>query len=491
MTAYEGPPRFYTFAGPRAFPRSEQSAPSSQFLRNAQVLRNCRARTLTAEDPPRPDVSSTVSTRCINIGALGALLALAPLSACSEEAAGVCSEEALVARLDAAAAGETVTVGACTIAVSSISIPAGVRLQGTGAESAIQTSGGAMPGITVLDGATLESIEVRASDGTAVAVVGGTGTLRDVDIIGPVTADRALDFGVVVPANRIGLVLADAGGTTPVLLEDVNVRGFADFAVNLFGSRVSWDRGTVGAGLGSGIFQSGGDAELRSVTIEGMLQGGRLTAGFGGVTVDGAMVRTEALLVRDNEGAGLLHDASSVSHADLSVIENQVFGLWTQRGSRFVIEGASSFERNDGPALSILDPAGAHDVRGVDISETRRRSTVVGMGGDEDIADGIHIVADDSTMVRLEDVTLRDNERAGLLVTVRGGVVDPASFVNVSVDAAGSQLGAIAQEPEMTIPLGTWDVGITRTGAAEANDLGASPLDYLGIVMPMGLPAPP
>jgi hypothetical protein len=115
----------------------------------------------------------------------------------------------------------------------------------------------------------------------------------------------------------------------------------------------------------------------------------------------------------------------------------------------------------------------------------------------QEIGDGVQLTGSYDA-VRLANLTIRGNERAGLLVDAAPGV----TFEAVTVDAAGAAFGALAGGRDvargvLTVasPAG-WDSGITRTGAAVANDATApGELDLivtspdvagaLGIIAPM------
>src|SRR5690606_15067638 len=117
--------------------------------------------------------------------------------------------------------------------------------------------------------------------------------------------------------------------------------------------------------------------------------------------------------------------------------------------------------------------------------------------GVQEIGDGVQLTGSYDA-VRLANLTIRGNERAGLLVDAAPGVM----FEAVTVDAAGPAFGALSGGRDVargvltvSSPAG-WDSGFPATGAAAATDAAApAELDLivstpdaagaLGIIAPM------
>jgi hypothetical protein len=407
--------------------------------------------------------------------------------------ADVCTEEGLAAALEGAGEGGVVTVGDCEVETSGLTVPPGVTLTGASENSAIRGTR-ETAAVTLSEGSALSALRIASETGTAVAVSGvERARLSDLTIRGPVTPENVADHPASSASTRIGLLIRDSGdAAAPVVLERVSVRGFADVGVALVSSHVRWEEGEVAEGLGAGLLASGGRTELRAVALQEMFQEGRLTATYAGVFLDGAEVESDDLVVADNAGAGLLHDGASAVHHCIVVRNNALLGVWTQRAPRFELSGETSLLQENGRVgLAIHDPAGPHRVADATIEGTREVPRVVGMWGMDEVADGIHLVADDTTEVTLESLVLRDNLRTGALLHVREGMVDESTLRAVTVEASGDSYGVVAQDPGGPIPSGAWDADVARNGAAVTNDVMPSELDILGVVIPMGLPVPP
>ncbi|HJL15261.1 MAG TPA: hypothetical protein RMH99_06375 [Sandaracinaceae bacterium LLY-WYZ-13_1] len=436
------------------------------------------------ESPARISYSRSLAARALLLAAVVLALGCAP---------DTCTEAGLAAALEGAGASGVVQVGDCEVETTGLVVPAGVTLTGTTDASAIRGLG-PDPAVSLGAGARLTELVVAADDGVAVDVSGvESALLADLTIVGPVTPDNVADHPASGTASRIGLLIRDSGtDDVPVRLERVRVRGFADVGVGLVRSEVRWVEGSVSESLGAGLAVSGGRLVLASVTLRDMLQEGRLSATYAGVFLAGAEVESEDLVVEDNAGAGLMHDAASAVHHCIVVRNNALLGMWTQRAPRFELTGATSIlDGNGRVGLAIHDPAGPHMVSDVTITNTRVVPRAVGMFGMDAVADGIHLVSEDTAAVTLTSLELRANLRAGALIHVRSGMIDPATLRSVTVESSGSAYGVIAQDPAGNIPSGAWDTDVTRAGAAVTNDAMASQVEILGIIAPMGLPVPP
>ncbi|MFK7988797.1 MAG: hypothetical protein AB8I08_22445 [Sandaracinaceae bacterium] len=396
----------------------------------------------------------------------------------------LCSEDALRDALNTAPTGTRVEVGDCEVdTASGLTVPSGVSLAGSTPSSAVVASGPVA--LALSSGATLESLLVRAAS-AGVSASGGS-VLRDVTIVGPVTADNAETVGAA-DGDRVGLLVRDADD---VVLERVSVSGFADLGVAVVDSdAVRFSDSEITTGLGAALLVRGGSVDLSGVGIRGMYQGGRLLPVFGAVFLSTA-ITSSALDVCDNEGVGVFQDGGTAVHRGLRVHENALAGVWTQRATGFEVSETSSIVSNGGAGLVMINPMGSHMLTDLVVRDTREIPESRGMFASEGVADGVHLVADDTSSLRVMGVELDSNARSGMLLHVRGGMVDVATLVDVTADAEGAAVGVTAQTPTRAIPSGAWDADVTRTGAALANDVAPDLLDIFGIVEPMGLPAPP
>jgi len=427
-----------------------------------------------------------------------ALLLLISSAGCDE---AICDADELRSALAGAAVGDTVAMGACRIELSgSLSVPDGVTLRGEGAQSVL--AGGMDAPVIVLRGdtrgATLSDVRVEsggskpaiyATAGTGKPVVSGVSVsaargagigaqqldaleLRDVDVTGPVRLeDIGLLPAVVQPTESAtqGVVFVEVGrGSSVALLERVRLTGFASNAALFVQSRVIWRGGSVGAGRGSGIFVSGGSLEAEDVEVSEVGQSSSsLIPAAGVIATDGAAVAATGLNSTDSyAGSGTANNVLGVlaTSATLRLTNSMVarvgsVGVWAQRSPLIDIQGGMFAECSLAGVLGVdTDQVG---VDGAAIEMTR----LVRLTDATEIGDGIE-VRGATTRTRLAALRLAGNARAGIVLDAAGGALD-AEISDVVVDGSGTQLGAVAQNG--TIPPG-WDVGVTRAGAAAAND---------------------
>lgn len=403
----------------------------------------------------------------------------------------------LQAALDGAAAGEAVELGACTVS-GSFTIPAGVELAGEG--GAVVRGSIAMGEASTLRGVRVESstvgIEAGAASIEGVTVVAergigvrvrGTSALLGVEIAGPVTPENADAVPPMPSAGETathGLVVENA----EVALSDVSVRGFAGFGVVLSASTVYWNGGAATGNLGTGVFVSGGTLTLTDVEIAGTLGGVQPLPAYGAVFTGGAAIESDGLSIHDNEAYGILQNSSTSTHTALVAESNRDVALWVQASDRFEISGESRVAGNRIAGVVLVDAANVA-IRNSTIDMTEVGTRIDGEVGTVEVGDGILGVLPNADTLRLENVRLTGNGRAGIVIDVDATPFPAGVFSNVTVDATGTAFGAIAQSPAGPIAGGAWDVGVNRLGAAPTNDAGiASRLDVVGIVGPMFLP---
>ena len=427
------------------------------------------------------------------LGSVACVVSGAVSPGCSDGSDACPDAAALQARLDTAAPGDTVSLGACTIA-GPLTVPAGVRLQGAGSDQTTVSAGDRSRAVTLLPGeppatvadlavesdgcagivavgagrVAIESVEVRASRGVGVALEGLSGAdIRAVDVRGPIdaaTADTVSPprppFGCgSSPLATHGIVLVDVAGAS---LSAVTVEGLAAFGVVAVRSTIAWTDGSVSDGLGAGFEILGGSAQLDRVTVSGMRHGAGATESFGGVIAGGADVTTTDLVVDGNAGFGLLHDGSSAVHTGLSALDNGFAAAWAQSMTAFEIVGASTLEDNAFAGVVAIDSTGVV-LRGGVVSGTVEGVRVSGVRTVR-AADGVSLVSSDAT---LEGLELVSNDRVGVLVDLGGGSSASVALDGVAVDGTGTELGVIGQNG--TLAAG-WDDGVTRAGATVGND---------------------
>lgn len=475
-----------------------------------------------------------------------ALITAAALGGCEAQ---TCSAGGLAAALGAASPGEVVEVGRCRVEGAFV-VPAGVTLRGSANETvlasddpssvvvelqdgarleALRVEAGGRAGVVVRGDATVADVMIDAIHGVGVYVRGGAVTLERLSIAGPVTASNAADdrWIRVAPspsaagcpsescecdegavdamservcvagtwttwAPTIGLY---ASGAT-LALEEVSIAGVAEVGLIADDSSLAWSAGSVRDVIGTGVLLRGGDATITGVTIERVVSGLRGVPSYGLIHTGDNDLTTERLSIAGGERFGLLSLEATGAHRDLSVRDHGDVGVWVASSDRFELEGESVIADSGFAGVVVSESSGVTlDGATVEGTATVRRS--VGTFGVQEIGDGVQLTGSYDA-VRLANLTIRGNERAGLLVDAAPGVM----FEAVTVDAAGAAFGALSGGRDVargvltvSSPAG-WDSGITRTGAAAANDAAApAELDLivttpdaagaLGIIAPM------
>lgn len=420
----------------------------------------------------------------------------------------ICSASELEAALRDAPAGGTVTVGACRIE-GRFTVARGVTLEGQGPlQSTI-----AGPGTVLVvegAGASIEGLRIEHGTGHGIVAIDATSLalrdvavhapavgraaiglvrvddvlLEDVTITGPVTAANATDVPAMPDETNTalyGLLFVDVTAR----LERVSVTGFALAGAAWANSDVTWLDGSASTNLGLGVWMNGGTVDLQRVAITDTLRGFRGDPTFGlAVGSDTTLTTTDVELARAQGGFGMFQDGGNSTHMDLEASENAAGGLLVQRTTAFALHGADVHD-NDFAGLLAIE-AGGLLVATSTITATRLVSRVVSGLDPIEIGDGIQLVRPTTgSMVR--GSMLAGNERAGLLLDLGGGDTSTVAIEGVGVDATGAAFGAVAQNG--TVAPG-WDAGITRSGAAAANDAAfTGGLAVTGIVAPTDLTA--
>ncbi len=465
------------------------------------------------------------------------------LAACSTP---LCDHDAAEAALAAASAGETVELGACEVQ-GPLHVPPGVTLAGTGGTVVVAPAGsgaivllGGEPASTVrglavrVEGrigilargggrAAIEDVDVDASRGVAI----GATELSELSIArttlrGPIDETTALDpiYLRVVAGPPVAGACTDpscectpgdvrgdeacdasgrwatmtathgvyASGVGSVVLTDVEVIGFAEHGVVLSESDAVWNGGRIDATLGTGLRQVGGTLSASDVTVEHTYAGLRGEAPYAIAVTDEARFDGARLTVSDNDRYGLVLVGSAGTSASMIAERNGDAAVWLGGTDEFALTDGS-FADNRFATLVITESSN------VAIERTRvdrtRAMELAGLrpGGVVRLGDGVHVHAS-TAGIRLADMTLGDNERAGIVLDLGASGTPDVAFSTVVVDGTGSQLGAIAGRLSGDWTLATetpagWDTGITRGGVVGTNDAAfTGTLDAIDLLAP-------
>jgi hypothetical protein len=442
-----------------------------------------------------------------------ALVAWLALTGCE---GGLCSAAELEEALTSAEAGDEVRLGACEIE-GAFEVPTGVRLVGAGNGTVLRSVEGGAPVLLVTSSepVTVESlrlavdhgglgaravgagplelhgVQVEVARGVGLGVADGTLRLRDVTLVGPITAANATTASTrSSETGTWGLT----GQSCSVELDRVRARGFAVGAVGVEDCTTVWrdddDLADVEAtrGLGIGVF--GGTAELEGVEVTGLLAG----IGAPGVALAAtglATLRATDLRVTSGAGYGVLADGADVELVRAVIEDLGLTGVQVQRGALDATD--LTLRRNGGAGVVALDAARVRIEHAV-IAEHRSVLLPSDAGDDVRVADGIHVRRVGATGapidLALREVALEDNPRAGLLLDAAESA--PAMLSLIAVRARADAEGALGVVAQRTMLPAGWDAEVTREGAPAANDpLFATELDLVGIIMPPILPPPP
>jgi hypothetical protein len=231
----------------------------------------------------------------------------------------------------------------------------------------------------------------------------------------------------------------------------------------------------------------GGTLSLSDVEIRSTMASGGSVPAYGAVFRGGATIDTARLVLADNGGYGAIHDDTTAAHLDLIGERNAQPALWVQACPSFALSGAASRIADNGLGGIVAVDVASLQVRDAAITTTRTLTRLVGTDAIQ-VGDGIHLDLATTAGVRIADVRLTDNERAGMLVsTAEATVADTAIG---AVEVSGASLGVVAQSDAAVITSGTWDSSVVRGGATIVNDAAfATRLDIVGAVAPMFFPA--
>jgi hypothetical protein len=178
------------------------------------------------------------------------------------------------------------------------------------------------------------------------------------------------------------------------------------------------------------------------------------------------VVETYNVTVCNSDDLGLFHESVAATHFDLHVHDNAHVGVWAQRCESLEVLGVSMIERNLLAGVALVESGAAVLRDGEFNGSLAGVSLWSSLDSSEPVGDGIHVVRPAGS-VRLENISMSDNERVGLLLTAYDEEWDDFVVEDVAVTGSGEELGAIAQGS--AIPDG-WDQAVTRTGTVVEND---------------------
>lgn len=441
---------------------------------------------------------------------LPALLGISSLGACASP--GVCTAADLSAALASAAPSSTVDVGACTIEGSFV-VPASVSVRGAGPASVLvnASGGGAVLDISAgqshVDSLTLRTtngssalrsvhasqlavtgVDVDVVRGAGIGVSGGSLTLDDVTLHGPITHESAATASSDPTMTGVWGVIADGAS---VQFGTVHLAGFSVGAVAIEGGSLTWtdtnDAIDIESSRGTGIVSFGGAVTLHGVEIGDTLSGlgvaGMAIASVMGahdsapsLTIDGATISAGA-------GYGIVAFDTALQLDHLSVDGVGLVGLQAQRGS--VDATNVSVHGAGGAGIALLDVTSIR-ITHTTLSSQRMVSLPTDLGSAM-FGDGIHVRRTSSTSspvnLVVTDASLDDNPRAGFLLD--GDSDAPATLTLTDVRAGATSTSALGVVAQNTIVPSGWDSGVVRMGTPVTNDpMFSTTIDVVGLLMP-------
>ncbi len=410
-------------------------------------------------------------------------VALAPTSAAAQTATDGASLSAALAN---ATAGDVVQFDGYI--VGDFTVPAGVTLLGT--TTAIIEGTGAGAALTVVPGATtttvknltvvsdgrygiwvsgagathLNNVAVSATRGVGIA---GEGTdslaLTNVHVLGPVTEDNAH----AVPADVSPFDTATHGlillGVDDAALDGVHASGFAEAGAIIAASTTAIWRSHFDRNVGTGLVLAAGDTTIDNSSADLTFRGARTESErVAGVAIGAdANVTTTRLRTVNNEGFGVFQDESGITeHHRLASLANLDGGLWAQDAEYLGVDRAS-ISGNSNTGIAAIDTTYAL------IADTWVVAThSTSIDGKAAQGDGILLI---DTPGALDHVTLRGNDRVGLLATLdSSSSPDDITLTDVVVAGPVGAFGVVFQT-HFSI-LATVMDGIRRLGSVATND---------------------
>lgn len=428
---------------------------------------------------------------------------------------------ALEARLASSAAGDVIDVAGCSL-VGSFRVPPGVTVRGPASldgSITLETETGLT---TVLDDvdvtterlgvatigtgvARIEDGSVTVTRGVGLSLSASEGHVERMTLTGNVTEanrdeSRWLSSTSATDATH-GLLVG--AGTVEVI--DARITGFSWAAVSA-GSGLTEGTGpvdltvrtsVVGQGLGVGISSSAEQLELDRVVVDEVWSGVRGWPSFALLAISGEVTSASSSITHA-DGFGLVQLAGTSNHGDLVIEHTGDVGAWFGTAVEAGFIGAGTRIADTGFAGILAVDAASLAMVGGTIEGVRAERRTVGVSGAIEVGDGIDAIG---TAVALRDLSITGAERAGLLLD---RAMPASALTNVRITSEGAGLGAVqgtidrAAEDFTVAAVPGWDVGITRLGAALANDAafsGSLPVavsarppsaaDALAVVAPM------
>ncbi len=407
----------------------------------------------------------------------------------------ISSAQGLTQALASARPGDIIQLGAVTIE-GGFDVPPGVTLQGRGpgdttvvgpcnrpavslmAQDAITTSvrdlsialvmaeEGHVPVGILARGARsaeIKAVNIRADFGFAIAAEGlGALRIEDVALSGPVTPQIGMGLQNVPAPHELathGLTLVDVNSAS---LARVDIENFGIHGALFVSSDTTWTDGAIRGGFNDGLAVESGQLNLQGVRISSTQDGAGLRPAVGALFLN-ADTQSDSFTVEQVDGFGIFQEQGDGRHLNLSAQQNRDAGLIGSRPALLEVSGELA-----GNGFAGMVAVAAADLRLHDaiIRDTVERPVALDVTGIVRAGDGVQLVG--AQTASLDNVSLLQNERAGLILDLNGGDTANISLNAVSVTVTSTtQGGAIAQDGTV---LPGWDNGVTRMGTNATND---------------------
>lgn len=466
---------------------------------------------------------------CARLGPLSMVSLSIVIAGCGGGVEPTCDGAEVIAQLAASGPGDVVTLPACRFEASLV-VPAGVTLRARPESLVVGPSDGPAIALTsgadsLIDGvrveghhtgvrvvgdgdAALRSVVIDVITGVGLDVVSSGHTdVEDATITGDVTEESRDDsrWLSVTSANAATHGVLAREGTLE--LERSTITGFAWIALALGSGSgdtpsdldVTVRETTLGRGLGVGFTSRARSLVFDRATIEDVWTGVRGWPSYCGF-VEAGRVSSDALALTRCDGYGLVQIAGDAEHDALAIETTGDVGLWIGSDVAATVRGPNAFVRDTAFAAITAVDATSVTLEDVDVERVRAVRRTVLVRGSIEIGDGIELVG---TPFLLRDVSITGAERLGLLLD-ESTPFATTDLADVRVTSEGTGLGAIlgtidrgAEDASVATRPG-WDLGVTRAGAAIANDpaftgtlpaivAGGPPStgDVLGVIAPM------
>lgn len=426
--------------------------PHRAWLAAAWLLALVPACSSSKSDPPAPDCATDrkIGSACAGLrtGAVCDAEVCTTGVTCST-VIRVSNDAELTAATGSAAAGSCIALTAGTY--TEARLPGGVSLLGKGAASVsigkIVVNGGSdatIRGITVLAG----GIELPAPQRVHIDMVKLQAASQDA-IVATGSASFTITASEIEGAARNGVLATDAQSVT---IEGTFIHGSKGPGV--------WAECTTGCGCTSvdirdtilrdnrivGVSLVSATGTLKGVDVTNNGVASNFSPGAGIAAAKCSTLNAQNTRVLDNTGYGVLLDASSGNLSDLEVSRN-LMGLWVQNvdasAAPVTIERAKLVE-NQGVGLGLSNAGSTVTVRASEIAQTK--NTVLptfskGAISTKEVGDGIAWTG--KSLARIENVTLRANARASVLID---GSVAAGSRIESATLQDGDEIKGIVQQ---------------------------------------------